>query len=240
MHVPGLALVVVPLVALLAATWQPRSTETARFDPVVQQLHGFTVHVDPALLQGEHAAMGARALSMLANHLERITILVEGKPLRELQKVGIWIEHQHAELVTMQYHPSAGWLQKHDYDVRLAKKVHIPRARDLLSRAQLLKHPAVVLHELAHAYHDQVLGFDDQRIVDAWRAACEAKTLDDVLAHTGKRVEHYAKTDHKEYFAEATEAWFYRNDFYPFVRAELAESDPGCHALLEQIWGAAR
>ena len=110
MHAAGLALVLLPLLVLAGGS--PESAPGARFDPVVQQMHGFTVHVDPALLQGEHAEQGARALSMLANHLERIAILVEGKPLQELQKVGIWIEHQHAELATMQYHPSAGWLKK--------------------------------------------------------------------------------------------------------------------------------
>jgi hypothetical protein len=44
-------------------------------------------------------------------------------------------------------------------------------------------------------------------------------------------------TDPKEYFAEATEAYFGVNDFYPFVRAELHEHDPGMYQLLEKIWG---
>jgi dipeptidyl-peptidase-4 len=44
-------------------------------------------------------------------------------------------------------------------------------------------------------------------------------------------------TNHKEYFAEGTEAFFNRNDFYPFVQAELKEHDPRLHALLEEIWG---
>jgi dipeptidyl-peptidase-4 len=57
------------------------------------------------------------------------------------------------------------------------------------------------------------------------------------LLYTGKKVRHYALTDHKEYFAEGTEAYFYRNDFYPFVRAELKEHDPALHALLRAIWG---
>jgi len=46
--------------------------------------------------------------------------------------------------------------------------------------------------------------------------------------------------NHKEYFAEGTEAYFYRNDFFPFVRAELALHDPSLHELLETIWGPAR
>jgi dipeptidyl-peptidase-4 len=98
----------------------------------------------------------------------------------------------------------------------------------------------VILHELAHAYHDQVLGFDHPEIIAAYQKARQAGGYDKVLLYTGKQVRHYALTDHKEYFAEGTEAYFYRNDFYPFVRAELQEHDPALHELLEKIWGPAR
>jgi len=36
----------------------------------------------------------------------------------------------------------------------------------------------------------------------------------------------YAMNDAKEYFAEETEAFFGRNDFYPFTREELKKHDP--------------
>jgi len=49
-------------------------------------------------------------------------------------------------------------------------------------------------------------------------------------------VKHYGLTNHKEYFAEATEAFFYRNDFYPFVRAELKEHDATMHDVLVKVW----
>lgn len=201
-------------------------------------MHGWTVHVDPALLEGEHKQEGARALSMLANHLERISILVTGKQLAEMRKLELWIEHQHASLKNMQYHPSVHWLRQHELDERLANKVHIPVARHLLSRSQMLKHPAVVMHELAHAYHHQVLGFDDPRVFKAYKNAARQSTYDSVIAHTGKLVRHYALTDHKEYFAEGTEAFLYRNDFFPFVRAELKQHDPGLYNLLTEIWGS--
>jgi hypothetical protein len=128
----------------------------------------------------------------------------------------------------------------HGYDERLAKKVHITRAANLLSRGQMLKHPAVILHELAHAYHDQVLGFDEPRIVEAYKAAMKKGLYDKVLLYTGDRVRHYAATNHKEYFAEGTESFFYRNDFYPFVAAELEEHDPRLYKILEEIWGPLR
>lgn len=206
------------------------------YDPVKKEIEGWTVWVEPKLLEGEHAEMGAKALSMLGNHLERIAILLPEKQLGEMRKLEIWIEHHH-ELGSMQYHPGADWLVERGYDKRLVKKVHIPRAENLLSRQQMLKHPAVILHELAHSYHDQVLGFDDKDVLEAYNRAMKQKLYDEALLFTGEKVRHYGATDHKEYFSEATEAYFYHNDFYPFVRAELKLHDPRAYALMEKVWG---
>lgn len=209
----------------------------ARFDPVVRNIEGWRVHVEPALIEGEHREEGGRALRMLADHLNRISILLREQELRKMQNLEIWIEHEHPRLKAMQYHPSKDWLVSHGHDPRLAKKVHITRARSLLSRSQMLKHPMVVLHELAHAYHDRVLGFDHPGIIDAFKKAKASGIYEKVLLYTGKKVRHYGLTNHKEYFAEGTESYFYRNDFYPFVRAELEEYDPKFHDLLVEIWG---
>lgn len=207
--------------------------------PVEKQIEGWTVQIDPALLFGEHQEEGGRALKILENHLQRIAILIPEKPLARMRKLGIRIEYDHPELKNMQYHPDADWLIEHGYDPKLVKQVHIPVAAELLSRQQMLKHPAVVLHELAHAYHDQVLGFDDPGILKAYNEAMKKGIYDKALLHTGQHVKHYATTNHKEYFAEATEAYFYKNDFYPFVRAELAIHDPlGC-AEVKRVWDSA-
>lgn len=206
------------------------------FDPVERDIEGWKVHVDPTLIDGEHREEGERALLMLANHLQRISILVPEEVLGRLQTIEIWIEHHHPRLGAMQYHPSKDWLVEHGHDPRLARKVHITRAGQLLSREQMLKHPAVILHELAHGYHDQVLGFDYDSIRNAFQEAKEKGIYEDVLLYTGDTVRHYGLTNHKEYFAEGTEAFFYRNDFYPFVRAELKRHDPVLHDILEQIW----
>jgi len=228
------------LIAAVANTAKDESKKVGWIETVQLDMHGWTVHADARLVSGEHQEEGQRALSMLANHLERIAILVEGERLVKLREMEIFIEHEHPELVPMQYHPSVGWLAERGYDPRLAKKVHVPRARELVSRPQLLKHPAVILHELAHAYHDQVLGFDHPGIIMAYEAAMEAGIYEKTLLYSGATVKHYATTDHKEYFAEATEAYLYRNDFYPFVRAELFQHDPKAHALMVESWGAAK
>lgn len=227
--------------ALLAADDTARGTAPVeRLQPVVRNIEGWTVWVDPALIAGEHREEGERALTMLANHLQRISLLVPEQPLDRLKQVEIWIERDHPRLHAMQYHPSEQWLINHGHDPRLARKVHITQAAELLKREQLLKHPAVVLHELAHAYHDQVLGFDNAEVREAYEAAQGAGLYQEVLLYTGERVRHYGLSNAKEYFAEGTEAYFYRNDFYPFVRAELQEYDPRLHELLVQVWGPLR
>ena len=46
----------------------------------------------------------------------------------------------------------------------------------------------------------------------------------------------YAMTSPQEYFAESTEAFFSRNDFFPFTRDELKKHDPEMYELLERFW----
>ena len=58
--------------------------------------------------------------------------------------------------------------------------------------------------------------------------------------HTGRKVRHYGLNNQMEYFAEATEAYFGVNDFYPFVRAELKAIDPEGFSLMEAVWGPLR
>ncbi len=211
--------------------------EEPRFDPIEKKIEGWTIFVEPVLLESEHGSEETRALEMLEAHLRLLSAMVPAERLKDLRTLGIWIEKEHPTLKNMQYHPSIGWLKENGHDPRLVKMVHIPVARQLISPAQLAKHPMVVLHELAHSYHDQFLGFDEPRIKAAYEQAKSSGSYEKVLLHSGATVRHYALTNHKEYFSEGTEAFFNRNDFYPFVRAELKLHDPTLHDLLAEIWG---
>ena len=236
-----LALPCLLLVALSAAVAEAEKSVPAKkvgwVETVKLDLHGFTVDADTRLVNGEYKELGSRSLSMLSNHLERIAILLPEKQLADLRKMEIFIEHSHPELKPMQYHPDADWLVERGYDPRLAKKVHIPQAADLISRNQMLKHPAVILHELAHAYHNQILGFEEPSIVKAYDDAMKRGIYEKSLLFNGETVKHYATTNCKEYFAESTEAYLYHNDFYPFVRAELRQHDPAMFDIMQRVWG---
>ena len=208
-------------------------------ETVELKLQGWTVLAEKSLAKAAPGSPGARALSMLDNHLERVAILLPDDKLAVVRTLKIFIQEEHPVMKTMGYHPDVGWLTERGYDPRLAKTVHIPFAGTLISREQMLKHPAVILHELAHAYHDQILGFDEPSVLAAYNEAMEKGIYDKALLYNGETVKHYGATNHKEYFAESTEAYFYRNDFYPFTRAELRLHDPAAHALMEKIWGKA-
>ena len=213
--------------------------ENKFYDPVVKKLEGWTIKVDPKLLQKEHKQFKAQVFTALANHLQRIKYILPEAKVKALQKLPIWLDHHYEPLGSMQYHPGAAWLREHNHDPRLVKHVHIPRAKALLNRGQWAKHPYVVLHELAHAYHDQVLekGFQNKAVLDAYNEAKAKGIYEKVLLYTGRTVKHYGLNNQMEYFAESTEAYLGVNDFYPFVRAELNEHDPRMFQLLKKIWG---
>jgi hypothetical protein len=172
--------------------------------------------------------------------LQRIKYILPEEKWKPLQKLPIRLELHNERLSSMQYHPSVSWLRANRHDPALAKHVHIPRARALIDRGMWAKHPYVILHELAHAYHDQVLSFDNKDIIGAYEAMRREGIYEKVMLYTGRTVRHYGLNNHKEYFAESTEAYLGVNDFYPFVRAELEKHDPRMYRVMQKIWGPVR
>jgi hypothetical protein len=203
----------------------------------VKKLHGWTVRVDDRLFLAPNDVLGARALKLLEGKLSDIQYVVSEARLEKLKPITIVLDLTHGRLRAMQYHPSARWLEEHGYSNELAKCVHICDAADFARARQVNEQPWVVLHELAHAYHDQVLGFNDARIQAAYEKFKQSGHGESVLLYDGTHTRHYALTDPKEFFAEFTETYFGLNDFFPFNRAELKLAEPEIYALMADIWG---
>ncbi len=202
---------------------------------VVQNIEGWQVHVDQQLLEGEGKSTGDVGLRLLANKLFDIKLRLPEARIKQLQTVHIWIDYKH-ELTNMQYHPNVNWLTDHNYDPAMERCVHIARAQGLIDHVQTHTQPWSVLHELAHAYHDQFLGWEHPGIKAAWEEFCKDEKYQSTLLINGNRNKHYALTNQKEFFAEMSESFIGTNDFYPFVRGELKEDFPEVHALLKSIW----
>ena len=121
----------------------------------------------------------------------------------------------------------------------MAKGVEFTNVR--IFETETKRMPVFALHELAHSYHDLVLGNNHTGIKAAYEEAKAGGKYDKVERHDARgrvTVERaYAMTNPQEYFAETTEAFFGTNDFFPFTRDQLRQHDPKMFQLLEQVWG---
>ena len=211
-------------VAANAATYEPTSHYA------VMEIEGWQVYVHRDLLPaGTQREIGEPALKQLKYGLAKMRQMVADKPLEKLQKVKIWLEvdsthGKHGRTAAYQYHPDLDWLEKMDFNPGKHKCVEFGTAAGLAKRSDL-RSAQVTMHELAHAYHDQVLGFDNADVLAAHKRAREE----------GKYPANdwVVKADHKEFFAGVTTRYFESEK----ARKELVDRDPVFARKLEEYWG---
>ena len=208
-------------------------------------IEGWTVLVNERLLADDKVAT-AKALDLLRVQLQEIVRVVPAPAVEKLRQVTLWFSPEYPGVKPKaEYHPGAGWLRDHSRDPAMVKGIEFTDVRNF--EAETRRMPNFTLHELAHAYHDRVLerGFGNAEIKAAYERAKATKTYDKVERWFGNGRPNtferaYAMTDPMEYFAETTEAFFSRNDFFPFNRAELQQHDPEMEQLLGKLWGVTK
>ena len=99
-----------------------------------------------------------------------------------------------------------------------------------------LDQPWLVLHELAHAHHHRVLGPDNTAVRGAYQKALGAGAYTAVKHADGGIRRANALASDRKYFAQLTEAYYGKNDFYPFVREELQDYDFAGYRMIETAW----
>ena len=246
----------------------PKAEEPPAYEPTshytLRDVEGWKVYVHNRLLEGEKKALGDETLKVLAAHLYDVSRMVPRPAIDRLREVRIWLEADNPKVKCACYHPSRGWLEKNGFNPEKAKCIeignpvnflgwtHHQRAMVLHELAHAYHHQvlgydqpdiraaykkAMVLHELAHAYHHQVLGYDQPDIKAAFKKAQDAKSYESVLYYDGSKKRAYGMNNDQEYFAELTEGYFGTNDIFPFVRAEVKEHDPQMFEVLKKVWG---
>jgi hypothetical protein len=137
-------------------------------------------------------------------------------------------------------HRSARWLVAHGLDAEREGVIEIYEPTAYLDYRENAQ-PMVLLHELTHVL--------EHRADPARLGALDAAYEDAVLSGRYEQVRHveaapgqlqraYALNNAAEYGAELAEAFFGRNDFYPFERAELIRFDPAGCAAAALLWSA--
>ncbi|MBT9547182.1 MAG: hypothetical protein IV090_17450 [Candidatus Sericytochromatia bacterium] len=200
------------------------------------QIEGWSVLFSNQL-KTEHLLVAKRVKSLLHKKLRHIQQVLPASAVKKLKKIKIWVEwkeNQYTPCAT--YHPGVQWLQERHLNPDMAGGIQITHANNFLDWTQR-DQPMLVLHELAHAYHHQVLGFEQPDILEAFQKAQKSKKYERVQRYKSSPTRAYALTDEKEYFAESSEAYFGRNDFYPFNRSELQKHDPAIYQIIQAAWG---
>lgn len=177
-----------------------------------------------------------QALNVLTEKLTEISNIILPKQLTLLSQVPICIEYKLKSDGAMWYHKSKEWVVANGYPAEITKCVEICNIKNFLSW-QKLNQPYMVLHELAHAYHDQVLGSDNKDVLDAYENALKSKKYESVYYNQGGKQKAYALNNADEYFAELTEAYLGVNDYFPFNKSQLKDFDPIGYALMQKTWG---
>ena len=196
----------------------------------VKNIEGWKVYVNNALLdKGEHAKTGTEAIERLRDSLIRLKTWIPEAPLAKLLKVTVWLEVDstngpHGRTSGYQYHPGAGWLKKMDFHPDKVKCVEYGSAASLTRRTPD-RAVTVLLHEMAHAYHDQVLDFNHAEVMAAHKRARKE----------GKYPprDWVVRANHKEFFAGVTTRYFGTKT----EREALVKRDPILAKLLLKIWG---
>ncbi len=217
----------------------PRSVEP---DHITFELRGWTIHLHNQFLDDE-SGVTRRALELLSGQLQRVVEVVPPEALRPLRTVPLWINPEYeGKRGGAAYHPNIDWLRNNGRNPKMAKAVEITNVKNFPFENRRM--PFLLLHELAHAYHDQVVkeGFGNAELKTAYERARDSGSYDSVARFDGNKTvtdKAYGMNDAKEYFAESSEAFFGKNDFYPFNREELKAHDPHMHNLVKKLWGVA-
>lgn len=210
------------------------TTSQAQAAPIYQksQTDGWTLMFDQGL-QTADATSRSAFIRVLNDQLSKLSKL-PAPAQAGLRKVTIYVSSGTYRAFGAQHHPSAQWLREHGYPVEFAGNIEICNWKEFITLVN--SQPYALLHEMAHAYHFQHPELDPA-ILRAYDNAKAAGLYRKVTRdHRPGQQEAYAISNHREYFAELSEAYFGENDFFPYNRAELKQYDAQGYAMLENVW----
>lgn len=219
LRIPALLLLASPLLHA-ASTYQKT------------QVDGWTLMLDQGI-QSADAAARATFMAALTAQLSKLRKL-PAHAQSALRSVSIYVSSGTYRAFGAQHHPSALWLKEHGYPVEFAGNIEICNWKEFTSMAK--SQPCAILHEMAHAYHFQHPELDAviKRTYENAKAAGLYRQV--TRDHRPELQAAYALSNHQEYFAEISEAYFGENDFYPYNNAELKKYDGQGYAMLESVW----
>lgn len=191
----------------------------------------FPVYVAPELRSRDRALL-ERCLQVLESNVKQLEEVLPPAAWQKLSSIPIWLEYEPDKSYFGVYFASKEWLILNDVTSAKAKSIQFTSSLAVMmgSKKNLL------MHELAHAYHDLVLTLSYAPIWSAYHHARLSGRYNAVRHSSGRFERAYAMTDHMEFFAELSDAYFAYGDFFPFTREDLKEFDPSSYRAISDAW----
>ena len=206
---------------------------TARYQQRI--VEGWTIFISSAYIEQTLLPV----LTVLTRKLKQARTSLPPSAIETLQDVRLWLEASDWRHPKTAYHPDARWLSCH--------RMNPDKAGDIQTSAEIVpwsdEQPAMIIHELAHAFEEEQVMRDPDRaelLKSAYQEAEKSGQYESVPRRGGGKDRAYALTDVHEYFAELSEAYFGENDFYPFNQWELKTFDPKGFEAIESLWNVAK
>ncbi len=190
---------------------------------------GWTVVLERKL-SDRYTTLSDQVLAQLERQLDRAAAALPRPAVAELRKVQIIIHWDQGKGEAIRYN----WPDAKAADTSRDGMLEIPRAAAFLETAQT--QPWLVMHQLAHAYHDRALKADNASVRSGYRDAMKVGSYAQVKLANGKQGRSNAATSEREFFAELTRSFYGKSDYYPFVREELQQYDGPSARLIETAW----
>lgn len=169
-----------------------------------------------------------------------------------LSNTPIFIDWNSLSSVAARYNPDKNWLINNGLIPEKEKAIEITNVNNYVNWTNL-NQPYMLLHELTHALYHQKFNNNHPAVTYAYNQAIASGKYQgssyktnigsyaDVNYHAGNNVykkvaKAYAITNQYEYFSEITEAYFGKNDYYPFNKEDLKNYDPIGYKTVEIIW----
>jgi tetratricopeptide (TPR) repeat protein len=215
-------------------------------------IHGFTLFInDEVYKNNDDPQWQRKPLEVLELELGTIVSKLPPKAVNVLRRLHVWIEWEDTsdpdleQNVLAKYYGVYGdlvqWSLGRNKHPGKANNIEVINMKALTREHQpgVKLERCVLLHEMAHAVHHQLVGMNNPAVINAFRVAqqrglyAEAK---DVYGRTIRPT--YAATNHREYFAELTCLYLDKLHYYPFDREEFKKYDPLGYKLMEQVYGS--
>lgn len=216
-----------------------------------QTIQGFTLFIHTDVLSNDRDERWQRKpLDVLDLELGTIVKKLPPKAVAALRRLLVWIEWEDPSDpdvergVVAKYYGVYGnlamWsLGKNKHPLK-ANNIEVVNMKSLTREHQpgVKLERCVLLHEMAHAVHHQVVGMNNPGIRAAYRAARERGLYARSKDVYGRIVEPtYAASNDREYFAELTCAYLDKLHYFPHTADDLKEHDPTGYKVMEQVWG---